>query len=96
MAVETSIITVRVKNNIKQQAMENAEAAGIPLSTLINAFVVKFAAEGVVPFEIGVPGIPNAVTRAAMKDARTGRLTRCASVADMYEKAGIEKPAVHA
>ena len=92
MAAETSIITVRVKNDTKRLAMENAEAVGIPLSTLINAFLVKFAAEGVVPFEIGVPCTPNAVTRSAMREAREGRATRCASIADMYAKSGIDKP----
>lgn len=93
MAAETSVITVRVKSDIKDRAMENADAAGIPLSTLINAFVVKFAAEGVVPFEIGVPNIPNSVTRAAMKDSRAGRVTRCVSIEDMYKQAGVKKPA---
>lgn len=96
MAADMSIITVRVKNEIKQKAMKNAEATGIPLSTLINAFVVKFAAEGVVPFQIGVPETPNAVTRAAMKEADEDNLTHCSSHADMYAQAGIEKPVVHA
>lgn len=96
MAADMSIITVRVKNEVKQKAMENAEATGIPLSTLINAFIVKFAAEGVVPFQIGVPETPNSVTHTAMKEADEGKVTRCSSLADMYAQAGIEKPTVHA
>ncbi len=96
MSSDMSVITVRVKTEIKQKAMQNAEAAGIPLSTLVNAFLVKFAAEGVVPFQIGVPETPNALTLAAMKDADEGRTTHCTSIADMYVQAGIEKPTVHA
>ena len=89
MQTDTSVITVKVKTEIKQKAMQNAEAAGIPLSALINAFLAKFAADGVVPFQIDVMETPNAVTAAAMKDADEGRVTRCASIADMYAQAGI-------
>ena len=92
MSSDMSVITVRVKAEVKQKAMENAEAAGISLSELIGAFLAKFAAEGVASFQIGAAETPNAVTEAAMKDADEGRVTRCASIADMYAQAGIEKP----
>ena len=96
MSSNMSVITVRVKAEVKQKAIENAEAAGLSLSEVINAFLVKLAAEGVAPFQIGASETPNEVTAAAMKDADEGRVTRCESIADMYAKAGIEKPSAHA
>ena len=92
MSSDMSVITVRVKAEVKQKAMENAEAVGISLSELISAFLAKFAAEGVVPFQTSAAETPNAETATAMKDADEGRVTRCASIADMYAQAGIKKP----
>lgn len=69
-AGDMEVISVRVKKGIKRQAMDNAEAVGIPLSTLLNAFITRFAAEGVVPFSIRVPNSPNAETAAAIREAR--------------------------
>lgn len=96
MAVTTAndmeIISVRVKKNVKRQAMDNAEAVGIPLSTLLNAFVTRFAAEGVVPFNIRVPNLPNAETAAAIEEAHNmldGKTTaKRQSVAEFFSEMG--------
>lgn len=91
MAVSSvEIITVRIKKDVKKQAMENAAAVGIPLASLINAFVTKFAAEGRVPFEISVPQRPNKSVRAAIDELESGGGERCASIDDMYRVAGIK------
>ena len=91
-AQETSILQVRIKNEIKDKAMKNAEATGTTLSALINIFVTKFAAEGVVPFQVGVPNVPNARTRAAMKEIDEGEYELCDTVDDMLEACGVELP----
>lgn len=92
-AVGTEIISVRVKSDVKRRAMENASATGIPLASLINAFVTKFAAEGVVPFAIGVPEAPNAKVLAAIEELESGGGTRCGSIDEMLKTAGVKRGA---
>ncbi|MDO5562678.1 MAG: type II toxin-antitoxin system RelB/DinJ family antitoxin [Synergistaceae bacterium] len=85
----TEIVSIRLKSGVKHKAMENAEAVGIPLSTLISAFVTKFASEGVVPFEIRVPETPAPHVLAAIQELESGGGTVCDSIEEMYAAAGV-------
>ncbi|MDO5114610.1 MAG: type II toxin-antitoxin system RelB/DinJ family antitoxin [Synergistaceae bacterium] len=85
------VIQVRVDPEIKAAASEVAAGIGIPLSTLINAFVTRLAWEGKVPFELIAPDVPNRRVRDAIDELEAGKGTRCASIEDMYKAAGIER-----
>ena len=88
---EISTIHVRIDDDTRQRAAANAAAVGIPLSTLLRAFLVQFAAEGVVPFEIRVPGAkPNERVRCALKEADEGKVSHYKDSAEMFEKLGIK------
>lgn len=85
------IIQVRVDPEIKAAASEVAAGIGIPLSTLINAFVTRLAWEGKVPFELIAPEIPNKQVRDAITELEAGHGTRCASIEEMYKDMGISR-----
>lgn len=79
-------IHVRIDDDNRQRAAANAAAIGIPLSTRLRAFLVQFAAEGVVPFEIRVPGAkPNERVRRALKEADTGKVCHYKDSTEMFE-----------
>jgi DNA-damage-inducible protein J len=71
----TSMIHVRIDDTTKAQASEALEAMGLSVSDAVRALLVRVAAEKAMPFAIRVP---NAVTIAAMNEARElvrGRFT---------------------
>ncbi len=73
MADNTSTIHVKVRADVKTEAQKNAKLMGIPLSALVNAFLIKIATDGRVPFELSVPEIPNAKTTSAMREVKEGK-----------------------
>lgn len=85
------VIQVRVDPKVKAAASEVAVGIGIPLSTLINAFVTRLAWEGKVPFELMAPETPNKDVYEAISELESGKGTRCASIAEMYKACGVTK-----
>ena len=86
---DTTLIHVRVKNDVKARAMSYADAVGIPLSTLVNAFITRFAADGVVPFTIAAPDVPSPELVAAMEEIDNGGGEECGTLEDMYKACGV-------
>ena len=83
-------LTFSVDPELKQNAIRNAESIGIPLPFLMNAFLVRFVAEGRLPFDLSVPEIPNAVTLASLEETRKGEgLNEYANVHDMAKDLGL-------
>ncbi len=83
-------LTFSVDPELKQNAIRNAESIGIPLPFLMNAFLVRFVAEGRLPFDLSVPEIPNAITLASLEETRKGEgLKEYASVHDMAKDLGL-------
>lgn len=89
---DTSLIHVRVKNDVKARAMGYADAVGIPLSTLVNAFITRFASDGVVPFAIEAPDVPGPALAAAMSEIDDGGGVECKTLDDMYAACGVKRP----
>ena len=87
LSAESSTLHVRVRNDIRAAAKLNADKIGIPLSTLINAFLTRFAVEGKVPFEMAVP-VPNAEPNddvyQSLQELRAGGGMRCKNVTELY------------
>jgi len=62
----TSMVHVRVNEQIKAQATETLAAMGLTVSDAVRVFLTRVVAEQQLPFAIKVP---NAETRAAMAEA---------------------------
>jgi DNA-damage-inducible protein J len=81
----TTMIHVRLDEQVKEEASAALEAMGLSISDAVRALLVRVAAEQALPFALRVP---NATTRAAMAEAdemaRAGR-ARFATEADLIE-----------
>lgn len=66
MAATTTMLRVRVDENIKAQATETLAAMGLTVSDAIRMFLTHVVADQELPFALKTP---NAATRAAMAEA---------------------------
>lgn len=88
----TSTMHIRVKDDVRIRARQNADRMGIPLTALVNAFLIKLAYDGVVPFELSVPDEePNESVYEAYRELKDGGGVRVASVDEMYRSIGLER-----
>jgi len=62
----TSMVHIRVDDEIKAQATETLAAMGLSVSEAVRLFLVRVVADQALPFELKVP---NARTRRAMAEA---------------------------
>ena len=74
MATST-MVHVRVDENVKAQAAEALASMGLSISDAVRVLLVRVAAEKQLPFELK---IPNAATKAAMIEAEAIVKTRSA------------------
>jgi DNA-damage-inducible protein J len=83
----TAMIHVRVDEKMKARAEKALSAMGLSVSDAVRVLLTRVAVEKAIPFEVRVP---NATTRAAMKEARQGGLKAHASVADLVSDLDAE------
>jgi len=80
----TTMVHIRLDENVKAQATETLAAMGLSVSDAVRVFLMRVVAEKQLPFALKVP---NAETRAAMQQAdaivRTRR-ARFAKAADLF------------
>ena len=87
--VATTMVHVRVSEQIKAQATETLAAMGLTVSDAVRVFLTRVVAEQQMPFALKVP---NAETRAAMAEAdeiirtRRARFTTADELFDDLEK----------
>ncbi len=85
----TSMVHVRVDEQIKAQASETLAAMGLSISDAVRVFLMRVIAEKQMPFALKVP---NAETRVAMAEAdeitrtRRARFSNAAELIDDLEK----------
>jgi DNA-damage-inducible protein J len=85
----TTMVHVRVDEQVKAQAAEALAAMGLTVSDAVRVFLTRVAAEKQLPFTFRVP---NVETRAAMKEAdeiahiRRDRFATAAELFDDLEK----------
>jgi len=60
-------LSIRIDDNVKQQASELYKELGLDLSTAVNIFLRQSIMRGGLPFDV-VKEVPNAVTLAAMNE----------------------------
>lgn len=73
----TTMVHVRVDEQVKAQAAETLAAMGLSISDAVRMLLVRVAAEKALPFDVRVP---NAETIAAMQELEEGRGQRFDSV----------------
>jgi antitoxin component of RelBE/YafQ-DinJ toxin-antitoxin module len=56
--MKTAVLTVKVNDQVKTRAQSVAKAVGIPLSTLVNAYLVDLGTTGQVHFAAAEPMTP--------------------------------------
>jgi DNA-damage-inducible protein J len=84
----TTMVHVRVEEQIKAQATEALAAMGLTVSDAVRVFLTLVATEKQLPFALKVP---NAETRAAMEEARTMSRARFATADELIDE--LEKGA---
>ena len=75
-----SVVRARIDGRVKEQAAHVLADMGLSVSDAIRMLLVRVAAEKALPFEVK---IPNAETRAAMEEARQGKLPSFETVDDL-------------
>ena len=89
--VTTTMVHVRVDDEIKTQATEALAAMGLSVSDGVRLFLKRVVAEQAMPLELKVP---NAETRAAMEESRAlvrahrARYATAQALFDDLEKTG--------
>ena len=85
----TTMVHIRVEDQLKEQATQALAAMGLTLSDGVRVFLTRVVAEQQMPFALKVP---NAETRAAMAEAdeivrqRSARFAHATELFDALEK----------
>ena len=74
--MSTTMVHVRLDDDIKTQATQTLAAMGLTVSGAVRVFLTRVAADQQLPFELKAP---NATTRSAMREARNLGKARYAS-----------------
>lgn len=75
-----AVVRARIDEHIKEEASVVLAAMGLTVSDAFRILLTRIAHDKALPFE---PLVPNAVTIAAMKEARKGGLKSVGSVAEL-------------
>ena len=78
MAAQTSMLHIRVDDDIKEQATVALSAMGLSVSDAVRLFLRRVVIDQAFPLELKVP---NAQTQAAMEESRAMMATRRAGQA---------------
>jgi len=74
------LVQTRIDGAIKEEAASVLAAMGLTVSDAVRMLLTRIAHEHALPFD---PLVPNAVTIAAMMEARAGNLPRANSIAEL-------------
>ena len=89
MTAQTSMLHIRVDDDIKDQATQTLTAMGLSMSDAVRLFLRRVVIDQAFPLELKVP---NAVTLAAMEESRAMMAKRRARFATADELfADLEK-----
>ena len=72
-----SVVRARIDESIKEEAIVVLAAMGLTVSDALRMMLTRVAREQALPFE---PLVPNAATIKAMKDARSGKTKKHATL----------------
>ncbi len=86
------MVHVRLDQKVKARAEKALAAMGLSISDAVRVLLTRVAVEKALPFEVKVP---NAVTRAAIEEARRGGLRAFDSVDDLMADLNAPESAKH-
>lgn len=89
MAATTTMVHVRVDENIKAQAAETLASMGLTVSDAIRVFLTRVVADKELPFAIKAPNSTSRVAIAEAEEIINSRRARFATADDLID--GIEK-----
>lgn len=89
MAATTTMVHVRVDENIKAQAAETLASMGLTVSDAIRVFLTRVVADKELPFAIKAPNSTSRVAIAEADEIIKSRRARFATADDLID--GIEK-----
>ncbi len=75
-------IRSRIEPDLKENATRVLASCGLNVSDAVRLFLRQVVAQKGLPFEVNVP---NAVTRAAMEEAESGKLPHFGSVEALFD-----------
>ncbi len=84
MSAQTSMLHIRVDDDIKEQATQALTTMGLSMSDAVRLFLRRVVIDQSFPLELKVP---NAQTRAAMQESRTmmaGQRARFATANELF------------
>jgi mRNA interferase YafQ len=81
------MVHVRIDKRTKARAAKALASMGLSVSDAVRVLLTRVAAEKVLPFEVQAP---NAVTAAAMREARKGGLVSFSNVPDLMADLNAE------
>lgn len=90
----TSMLHVRVDDEVKTQASEALAAMGLSVSDAVRILLKRVVNDQAFPLELKAPNAPNAQTRAAMEESRAmmkahrARFETAEALLDDLEKVG--------
>jgi DNA-damage-inducible protein J len=76
----TEMVHVRIDKRIKTKAAKTLASMGLSVSDAVRVLLTRVVAEKALPFDVK---IPNATTKAAIREARTGKLPSFRNVSDL-------------
>jgi DNA-damage-inducible protein J len=82
MTNETAMIHVRVSSELKTKASLTLSKMGLSMSDAVRLLLTRIEADQALPFEVRVP---NAETRAAMREGERGEVYRVKTVAEAMD-----------
>jgi DNA-damage-inducible protein J len=85
-AMATTMVHVRVDENVKEDAAKTLAAMGLSVSDAVRMLLVRVAAQKALPFDVRVP---NATTVKAMRAADRGKGKRFKTASALFKDLGI-------
>ena len=79
-ASSTTMLHIRVDQDLKERATETLDQMGLSLSEAVRLLLTRIAAEKALPFEVRVP---NSETIVAMQAGDRGEVLKAATVGQM-------------
>ena len=79
MAATTTMVHVRVDENVKAQAAEALASMGLTVSDAIRVFLTRVVADKALPFELKAPNASSRVAIAEAKEIMMGQRRRFAT-----------------
>jgi DNA-damage-inducible protein J len=81
----TSMLHVRIDDDVKEKATQAVEAMGLTLSGAVKLFLTRVAAEQAIPFAVKVPNAESRAAIAEIEEMIAKRRARFSSADELFD-----------